>query len=248
MKTKTIKSIAELCRIADSDFTDEVDTTVIYRGLADIDYDLLPKAGRFNPPRNSRERENLNESLMLELFRNHSVGLASQALEDDWELLAVAQHHGMPTRLMDWTRSPLVAAYFAVAQPNQGYKKDGRLSEPDSYVLREPDSIIYAWRCPKIDLSRKPTCHPLKADKVMRYIPRHITQRIRALSGLFSVHPNPKEKLSDPDNMVQLIIPFLKRGIIKQSLNRLGTHEATMFPDLDGAARHIEWLQTDKKP
>jgi hypothetical protein len=83
---------------------------------------------------------------------------------------------------------------------------------------------------------------------VVRYIPRHITPRIKAQSGLFSAHPNPREIFCDPNNMVQIIIPFLQRGKIKRALNRLGIHEATLFPHLDGAARHIEWLQTDKKP
>jgi len=249
MKIITITSMSGLCDVIESkEFRDDSDSTVIYRGLSDIDFKLCPKAGRFNPPVNSSDREKLNERLMLELFRNHSVGLTSHVLDDDWELLAVAQHHGVPTRLMDWTRSPLVAAYFAVAHPNQSYKKDGRFIDPDSYVLQEPDSVIYAWRCSKIDLSKKRSIHPLEIDKVTRYIPRHVTPRIKAQSGLFSVHPNPKEPLNDPSNIIQLTVPFLERRNIKKSLYRLGIHEATIFPDLDGAARHIEWLQTDKKP
>jgi type I restriction enzyme M protein len=107
--------------------------------------------------------------------------------------------------------------------------------------------VIYAWRCPKIDLSRKPS-NPLNIKKVVRYVPRNITPRIKAQSGLFSAHPNPKKELSDPDNMVKLVIPFRQRPELKHSLYRLGIHEASVYPDLDGAARHIGWLQTDVEP
>jgi FRG domain len=249
MKTININTTAELCCEVDKQFQNDADTTVIYRGLEDIDYILCPKAGRFkSPPKSKRaEHEGLNEGLMLELFRRHSVGLTSHTLDDDWEFLAVAQHHGMATRLMDWTRNPLVAAYFAVAYPNESYEKDERLQHPDCYVLRKPNSVIYAWRCPKIDLSKKPSHKRLATEKVLRYVPRHITPRIKAQSGLFSAHLDPKAKFCDPA-MTQLIIPYSKRGEIKESLYRLGVHEGTIYPDLDGAARHIEWLQTDKEP
>lgn len=244
MNTIPIPSVTELCAVVDVQFQDDQNTTVIYRGHADVDYKLIPKAGRFDPPPNSK-RSKLNESLMLELFRRHSVGLTTNTPEDDWEFLTIAQHHGLATRLMDWTRSPLVAAYFAVAHPNRSYEKKDKNS--DCYILREPDSIIYAWRCQKMDLSKIPPATPLRITDVVRYVPRHITPRIKAQSGLFSAHPDPKAVLASP-SLTQLIIPFGERAKIKKSLYRLGVHEGTVFPDLDGAARHIEWLQTCKLP
>lgn len=245
MKTIPISCLAKLCCVIDDIFKDEEKTTVIYRGHADIDYKLIPKAGRFGQPGTNSNQSHLNEKLMLELFRRHSIGLTTSTPEDDWEFLAIAQHHGLATRLMDWTRSPLVAAYFAVAHPNQSYQNKDKNS--DCFILREPDSVIYAWRCPKIDLSKLPPATPLKLKKVVRYVPRHITPRIKAQSGLFSAHPDPKAEFTSP-SLTQLIIPFCERAKIKKSLYRLGVHEATVYPDLDGAARHIEWLQTNKRP
>ena len=249
MDKMTVTSVAELCSVIERDqFQDDNNdgTTVIYRGLSDIKFQLIPKAGRFSKPRSKGEP--INEKLMFELFQRSSVGLTHQDCDNKWELIAVAQHHGMATRLMDWTRSPLVAAYFAVQNPNERYKSDEQTGMSDRFVRIEPSSVIYAWRVQNIDLSKAPPNDPfdLQSD-VVRYVPRHVTPRIKAQSGLFSVHKDPRIELNDP-TLIQLEIPFIFRGPIKKSLYRLGVHEATIYPDIDGTARHIEWLQTNKQP
>jgi hypothetical protein len=246
MKQITVTSVTDLCgRIEHEEFQDHDGTTVIYRGLPDIGFRLIPKAGRFNKPRSN---DPVDERMMLELFRRNSMGLTGFDLTDDWELLALAQHHGMATRLMDWTRSPLVAAFFAVQNPNERYDQAECNKSSGHFICSKPKSVIYAWRVQKVFLHMKPAKNPLELrSDVVRYIPRHMTPRIRAQSGLFSVHKNPRVELVD-QGMVQLVIPNGQRGPIKRSLYRLGIHEATIYPDLDGTARHIEWLQTDKKP
>jgi hypothetical protein len=75
-----------------------------------------------------------------------------------------------------------------VAHPNHRYRKKEKNS--DCFILEKPDSVIYAWRCLKIDLSKPPPASPLKITDVVRYVPRHITPRIKAQSGLFSAHPS----------------------------------------------------------
>ena len=246
MNQITITSIKDLCGLMElEEFQDNDGTTVIYRGLPDIGFQLIPKVGRFNQPRSN---DPVDESLMLELFRRNSMGLTGFDLTDDWELLALAQHHGMETRLMDWTRSPLVAAFFAVQNPNERYNQVERNNSSDHFICSQPNSVIYAWRVQKVFLDKKPAKNPLELPSdVVRYIPRHVTPRIRAQSGLFSVHKNPRVELVD-QRMVQFVIPNGQRGPIKKFLYRLGIHEATIYPDLDGTARHIEWLQMDMNP
>jgi hypothetical protein len=106
--SKSIKTIAGLSELVESCFKDNKNTTVIYRGHGAASFCLRPKVGRLHPPDNATEKT-VNESLMLELFRRQSPGRIDITEADDWELLAIAQHHGLATRLLDWTRSPLAA-------------------------------------------------------------------------------------------------------------------------------------------
>jgi hypothetical protein len=83
-------------------------------------------------------------------------------------------------------------------------------------------------------------------DKVGRFIPPHVTRRVAAQEGVFTIHPNPTEAFKSPANISRLIIRNKFRKPLKKILYRYGIHRASMFPDLDGLAAHIEWLRTDK--
>jgi hypothetical protein len=232
----TIKTIAELSELVESRFTDDKATTVLYRGHGATSFHLRPRVGRLKPSPNSTKRT-VNEKLMLELFRRQSVGLIEICTADDWELLAIAQHHGLATRLLDWTRSPLVALYFAVNIETETRDSDGRPKKEDAEII--------AWRCPKKDLAEPFPNPPWRIKKPWRYIPRSVTPRLRAQSGVFTAHPNPT-KVFVPDGKISRIrIPFSERKKLKASLFRHGIHESTLFPDLDGLARHIQWCQTN---
>ena len=123
-KPKMIRSIAALSELVESEFKDDNSTTVLYRGLGAASFDLRPKVGRLQPSGNSAKKT-VNESLMLELFRRQSTDRLIIPVTDDWELLAIAQHHGLATRLLDWTRNPLVALYFAVCKEYETRDSDG---------------------------------------------------------------------------------------------------------------------------
>src|SRR5689334_7081773 len=85
----------------------------IYRGLRSSQFELIPCIGRLVPPPSSRSKS-ANEKEILRLFKEKSLPFLSYIPATNWEWLALGQHHGLPTRLLDWTRNPLVACYFAV--------------------------------------------------------------------------------------------------------------------------------------
>src|SRR5688572_33104522 len=78
------------------------DITVVYRGVKSTSYKLIPKIGRYKTL-HSRDRVN-EERAILRLFREQAFPYLTFIPENDWEWLAIAQHHGLPTRLLDWTR------------------------------------------------------------------------------------------------------------------------------------------------
>jgi hypothetical protein len=96
----SVTTIAELSKLVESHFKDDKRTTVLYRGHGAESFVLKPKVGRLVPSQNSTEKR-VNEKLMLELFRRQSTDRVEVVPVSDWELLAIAQHHGLATRLLD---------------------------------------------------------------------------------------------------------------------------------------------------
>jgi hypothetical protein len=119
-----------------------------------------------------------------------------------------------------------VAAFFAVEEE------------------RDTDSLIYAFHHSTfIKVDKNPDL--LKRKSVGKFIPNHITPRITAQAGLFTIHPDPRTALASP-NIHRWLIPNASRRELKRTLNKYGVHRASLFPGLDGLSKYIGWLRTDE--
>ena len=151
----------------------------IFRGVTSHNYELIPKIGRRSMRRDPTNGcplpySEAGEIAMFNEFKRTARPFLKHVPQHDLELLAVAQHHGLPTRLLDWTESPLVAAFFA---------SEGVTGSDDAIPA------IYAVR--NVPSVEKTTTNPFTIDKTMLYRPPHISPRIPAQRAVFTVHPTP---------------------------------------------------------
>ena len=197
----------------------------VFRGEANIDWKTRPRVGR--PP-----AETHNERRIFGHFVREAPAVEPNLPASEWELLALAQHHGLPTRLLDWTENPLAALFFAC------------LSSP------ETDGAIFALKTSSV--IRDESVSPFEVTTLARYRPRHITSRIHAQRGLFTVHPDPEKPLALADRGEVRVHRAPLRHEAKTemlwTLSRFGISMSSLFPDLDGLARHICWAYSNTDP
>jgi hypothetical protein len=227
METLQIKSFQELTK----HFLSYSCGHHVFRGVSNNDFRLIPSIGRI-PDWKYTERESINK------FRLRAINSTSYQPKNDWEWLAVAQHHGLPTRLLDWSTSPLVAAYFATLPQIDGLGaiRDGAPNGGAVYV---------AHFCNYIDTSKHST--PWDIQEPGFFFPPHIAPRITGQGGLFSIQPNPgvafELDFEDEENFALTItkLEFLAPVAveIQRALFRLGIRHDMLFPDLDGVAAGI---------
>ena len=159
--------------------------------------------------------------------------------DDDFQWLALMQHHGAPTRLIDFTWSPYVAAFFALERTRT-------------------DGVVWAMNKVRIDTGR-PRMDPRVAGNFHRYFQSHrrfiwmgephtMNRRLIAQSGTFAV-PGlldlPVEEIlasQDQENiMAKIVLNNSVREVAMRELYRMNITHATLFPDLDGLAKSLAY-------
>lgn len=159
--------------------------------------------------------------------------------------LSLMQHHGIPTRLLDWSTNILVAAYFAVYKD---YDVDGEIFAMDYGELNKESELRELPLNEDFKL-QEIAAEPFFHDKVsikaypVAFMPVLFHERILRQSGAFTIHPNKSEEYSiekalskKRNRLIRFIIPAKAKSDIQKSLANIGVEHATLFPDLDGLA------------
>jgi len=200
----------------------EPDDTWVFRGQRLAKWDLTPKIDREDFVRyRTRKRwtREEHERWLLKEFKKAARPHTRTGPEDSWEWLALGQHYGLATRLLDWTANPLGALYFAV-----------------EHIPDTADSAVWCYHHETDSSVSHPD--PFCIPQVTAYWPAHITPRITVQGGCFTAHPSPapRARVTWPGEIRRIIIPREARRRFRKDLMKMGITRGMLFPDLDGIA------------
>jgi hypothetical protein len=206
----------------------------LYRGQVQGTRSLLASAGRL-------PRWDLSQSASrhpdLEVFRSWKLRAPfyeRSIPSNDWEALAVAAHHGLATRLLDWSLNPLVALFFAV--------QDAGFEEPAR------DGALYAFR---VDRVIDPLSNGLdEVAEVAVFFPAGHTHRVIRQRGAFTCHPQPWRSLEEaaaPGQLQRYAVPRHAKRNLRSELDRVGINFEMLFPDLEGFSQHLNWISASNR-
>lgn len=219
-----------------------------YTGRRNLNYTLTTSLARLGPNHADVEKH------LIRNFKKYAIRDVT-AIDSFWNWLALAQHHGLPTRLLDWTYSPFVALHFATHELT-GEGCDGvvwcaNFSQIHSHLPRNLRKAIEGegsdvFTAELLD-EHVPNWNALDAlgDVLMFFEPPSIDQRIVNQYSLFSVISNPELSVEDclarhPESAYRVVIPEHLRWEVRDKLDQANINERVLFPGLDGLSA---WLK-----
>ena len=192
------------------------------------------------------------EARAIRIFRRKAHNHLSDAslLHDDLRCLALMQHHGAPTRLLDFTKSPFVAAFFALERTT---------TDAALFALNTPALWLNSGRPHAAPTLTRDTIDPRVKGNLEHYFlankhaviwfgePSEMDGRLIAQSGTFvvpGVLDRPLDHILDGyktshELLRKIVLPISLRQEAMKWLYRMNITNASLFPDLDGLARSI---------
>lgn len=230
--------------------------TGVYRGASEATRPLLTsldRLGGVDPPHSKAE---LEEHILRNFIRYSRPHLDEARPHNDWELLISAQHHGVPTRLLDWSYSPLVGAFFATRPFAMARERDRAVWRLDWQKLHRhfnlpPLALLIQ------DLETLLGAHSLTPWKLFStrggrafacmIEPPSLDRRIVTQAATFTLSSTTCQSFDEfletqglSDALTRYVIPAHDVARFRDQLDLVGIDERRLFPDLDGVASAIQ--------
>lgn len=222
-----------------------------FRGQSSVAFSLVPGLYRFG-------RRSIDEHAYRHEFRLRAFPFLSEstyAPTTQWDWYFLMQHYGLPTRLLDWSESSLVALYFAMqADTRVDTKVDAAVWMLDPWQLTHrvagKRDAVYAYDgtpvapwLPRIWSRRRLPQAPIAIQ------PPANSRRLVAQRGMFTIHGASKRPIQSYSSLrgglVKFIVPAAARTRVLRDLLTAGVTESVLFPSLDGLSREVKstWTQ-----
>lgn len=233
MKQRTIRSLSELINALRKDLSGHSEP-VWYRGHAKGGWKLTPALHRLSTPP--------AEVAMINQFRQNANLLVEQTPRTDFDWLFLMQHYGVPTRLLDWSESPLVGLYFAVTERP---KAEGALwilkpLELNRQTTSKPDEVKYIPSFEDASLQNYATITVVTGNltgvRPLAVIATRNNTRIQAQLGAFTISHSDKvaiETIGSKKHVIKYLIPATAKPRIIADLQLLGFTKFQVFPELE---------------
>src|SRR6185436_15486964 len=231
----------------------------VYRGVANEGWGLETSLRRLGGQCGDVERP------LLRNFGKYAEPGTIAAADNLWVKLAVAQHHGLPTRVLDWTVAPKIAVHFATFE-QEHFDKAGAiwcidvvearrlLPQELREILDDEQAFLFSIEMlAHIDDLKELDALGAERPFVLFFEPPSLDARIVNQSAVMSVMTSPMlvldEFLKDhPDLYKRIIIPADLKWEVRDKLDQDNVTERMLFPGLDGVSRWLKRYYSGKTP